>query len=190
MLEPAASWLSSWKLAAALGLFFGLGYLFGFFTGFGYSKSKSRVEIVEIYRGEQGTLAPSADRRGISPKNRTPSGTAKTEQTPPIEQAIAVAAAAPMQNIGLVLSDNSLGEDENGLYISGTVLNRSDHAFNAVRVAFDLCDSQGTPYNSVTDMSSERMEPGDAWGFTIYIPYTEMSLFSSYRLQSIMGVNN
>jgi hypothetical protein len=32
------------------------------------------------------------------------------------------------------------------------------------------------------------MEPGASWDFTIYIPYSEMDRFKSYRLQSMMGV--
>jgi hypothetical protein len=87
----------------------------------------------------------------------------------------------------LLLEEHELGEDENGLFVYGTIFNRSSHAYDAVRVTFDLCDGKGQPYSGITDITHDRMEPGDSWGFTIYIPYTEMDLFSSYRLQSIMG---
>jgi hypothetical protein len=59
--------------------------------------------------------------------------------------------------IGLVLGGHSLDEDENGLFISGTVINMSDHAFDAVRIAFDLRDSQNQPYSYVADTATETM---------------------------------
>jgi hypothetical protein len=98
--------------------------------------------------------------------------------------------ALQADDIDLILTEDGIGTDENGFFISGTVLNTSAHAFDAVRITFDLCGRSGEPYADVTDASNARMEPGDVWGFTIYIPYMNMEKFSSYRLQSIMGVTN
>jgi hypothetical protein len=97
---------------------------------------------------------------------------------------------ASSADIGLVLDDHWMDSDDNGLFIAGTVRNASGHAFSGVRIAFDLLDSGGEPYTAVTDKATERMEPGDTWGFTMYIPYSEMDKFSSYRFQSVMGVTN
>jgi hypothetical protein len=178
------------KFFLALALFFGLGYAAGFFSGFGYSRSLAERDVIGASHKPQwtGRISPDAARG-------TPTEDVLPDQTPDeVEtgaQYVEEPDAEPSPgDIDLVLGEHSLGEDENGLFISGTVINRSSHAFNAVRIAFDLCDSRNRPYNYVTDTATETMEPGDSWGFTIYIPYTEMGMFSSYRLQSIMGVTN
>lgn len=105
----------------------------------------------------------------------------------PLEQGSDENQNISFENIELVLESDQLDDDENGLYISGIVVNRSNHPFDAVRIEFELCDKEGKAYSSVTETSGERMELGDSWGFTIYIPYSEMDLFSSYKLHSIMG---
>jgi hypothetical protein len=170
------------RLVLFLALFFGAGYSLGFFTGLGYSKFYAAGEFAE-------TPDVPSDETSPAPMPESPDDSAGMPETS--EPADDPPDADPdMQGIDLVLGNHSLDEDENGLFISGTVINRSDHAFDAVRIAFDLCDSNDRPYSYVTDTAAGRMEPGDSWGFTIYIPYTEMSLFQSYRLQSIMGVTN
>ncbi|MDR1650776.1 MAG: FxLYD domain-containing protein [Synergistaceae bacterium] len=163
------------KKAILLGLFFGMGFASGFFSGFFYAGTipepafpapggKQSAEITE----------PPAEIRPDAPA--VASG---EPETPPL----------PIKgNIDLELIDSWMDSDENGLYITGTVKNISSHSFDAVRVAFDLCDSGGKPYTTVTDRNSELMEPGDEWGFTIYIHYTDIEKLSAYRLQSIMGV--
>jgi hypothetical protein len=173
-------------------LFFGVGYTAGFFSGFGYSKSWARFDAAGVLyqQPEPGgtsvdtTLgALTADVPQDAVLKETPEGDGQyTDEEYDGEPGL--------DGIDLVLSGHSLDEDENGLFISGTVVNMSDHVFNAVRIAFDLCDSQNQPYSYVADTATETMEPGDSWGFTLYIPYTEMRMFSSYRLQSIMGVTN
>ena len=180
---PAGKFL----LALLLALFFGVGYAVGFFSGFGYSKSLAGSYAIGVSREPQreGKVSLDAARGALTDALLDQ---AADEASAPYEEE--PDAGPDPGDIGLVLNGHSLGEDENGLFISGTVVNRSSHAFNAVRIAFDLCDSRNRPYNYVTDTATETMEPGDSWGFTIYIPYTEMGLFSSYRLQSIMGVTN
>ena len=91
-------------------------------------------------------------------------------------------------DIGLVLEEYWMGSDDNGLYIAGAIRNSDDDAFDSVRVAFDLLDGQGGAYSAVTTRNDDRIESGDVWDFTIYIPYSEMDKFNSYRLQSVMGV--
>ncbi|MDR1916030.1 MAG: FxLYD domain-containing protein [Synergistaceae bacterium] len=196
--KPNISDKNNGRKFALHGLFFGVGFTLGFLICFGFLRAKVNAELLmysNAMPASERELAPassslpeggkdnlsmavSALSQDSSPPPSGPSGT-DTETT-----------AMPTRDIDLVLSEHELGEDENGIFISGTVLNDSVHAFDAIRVAFDLCDRSGEPYSSVSDWSNEHMEPGDVWGFTIYIPYTDMDKFSSYKLQSIMGVTN
>jgi len=146
------------KTPASFGLFFGMGFLCGFFVCLATEQTPRDAPPDSA---AASVLAVSADSRG---------------------------ALAIEGNIDLALEDERMDSDENGLFITGTVKNISAHSFDAARIAFDLCDRGGEPYTVVTDRNAERMEPGDVWGFTIYIPYTDMDKFSSYRLQSIMGI--
>jgi hypothetical protein len=198
---------------AVCGLFFGVGFLLGFLICFGCLRAKTAAELqmysraggesVAAVRAASAVKAPprpaSAD---AGPSSADLSGVlgvfeASGELGDSAEAPGPTGAgedlwidALPAEDIDLVLAEDGLGSDENGFFISGTVLNDSVHAFDAVRVTFDLCDRSGEPYADVTDASNARMEPGDVWGFTIYIPYMNMEKFSSYRLQSIMGVTN
>ncbi|MDR3355210.1 MAG: FxLYD domain-containing protein [Synergistaceae bacterium] len=178
------------KFLLALALFFGVGYAVGFFSGFGYSRSLSGYGVIGSSHNPQWTGRISPDVARGTPTWDVVPAQAPTEADGGSQYVQDPDGRPDLGGIDLVLSGHSLGEDENGLFIAGTVVNRSNHAFDAVRIAFDLCDSQNRPYNYVTDTATEIMEPGDSWGFTIYIPYTEMGMFSSYRLQSIMGVTN
>jgi hypothetical protein len=165
-------------------LFFVVGYTAGFFSGFGYSGSLGS-DVTGAPPQLPGTEMASPDIPRGAPNADIPGDAISKEA---VEEEYGGGQGG--DGIGLVLSGHSLDEDENGLFISGTVINMSDHAFDAVRIAFDLCDPQNRPYSYVSDTATEIMESGDLWGFTIYIPYTEMRMFSSYRLQSIMGVTN
>ncbi|MDR1943985.1 MAG: hypothetical protein LBQ19_04100 [Synergistaceae bacterium] len=160
------------KFVILIGLLFGLGYMTGFFSGFGYGKFKAPAERQVAV----ATNAPSL------PDAAAAFGLPGAEEEHDEDDAV-------LLDSELVLGEHELGEDENGLFISGMIFNRSPHGYDAVRVAFDLCDSNGGAYSGITDVTYERMEPGDSWGFTIYIPYSDMSLFSSYKLHSIMGTS-
>jgi hypothetical protein len=165
------------KIVALLGIFFGLGFAAGFLTGFGYLDIMARNETPSAAAYWGGDYARVAALAGpIDAKSDD--GARDTSQENGEEAGY---------GSELMLSGHELGEDENGLFISGTIYNKSQHGYDAVRVTFDLCDSEGEAYTDVTDITHNRMAPGDYWGFTIYIPYSEMLLFSSYRLQSIMG---
>ena len=155
------------RFFAILGIFFGLGFVLGSLTCFGYLGTQPRVQVVEVQR--EGPAATSAD--------------APSEIR--IETNVTV---EPGQEAELLLEENYLGNDEDGTFIGGIVANRSDHPFDAVRVAFDLQDPSGETFASVTETQAERMEPGDRWEFTIYIPYTEMARFAGYTLQNLVGV--
>jgi hypothetical protein len=156
---------SGGKVIILLGLFFGLGFMTGFFTGYGYERPHPGERKSAIASAAPETVvardegAPEDGEGGIPPDSE------------------------------LALEEQELGEDENGLFVSGTVHNRSRHSYDAVRVTFDLCDSSGRAYSGISDITYDKMAPGDSWGFTIYIPYSDMALFSSYRLQSIMGTS-
>jgi hypothetical protein len=156
------------KVIILLGLFFGLGFMTGFFTGYGYERPRASE------REGKSAIASAAAPETV--------GSADERETEYEEDEI------PLDS-ELALEDQELGEDENGLFVSGTIHNRSRHSYDAVRVTFDLCDSSGKAYSGISDITHDRMAPGDSWGFTIYIPYSDMALFSSYRLQSIMGTS-
>jgi hypothetical protein len=165
------------RIVALLGIFFGLGFTAGFFTGFGYMDIMARnkeAAVAAYERGEPSRAGAVGEPAAV--KSADGSNEISHESDDEAEY-----------DSGLIISEHELGEDENGLFISGTIYNRSSHGYDAVRVTFDLCDSKGEAYTDVTDITRSRVEPGDYWGFTIYIPYSEMILFSSYRLQSIMG---
>lgn len=146
--------------------------MLGFLLGFGHFRASHR--FADTQREDIGTLqsAPVAEK----PVSRNPN-------TPPDDTP-----GTPPADIGLELTTHDLGEDENGLFISGTIYNRAELAYDAVKVIFDLCDDEGVAYSYVTDSISGNMHPGDSWSFSIYIPYMELVRFSSYRLQNIMGV--
>jgi hypothetical protein len=159
------------KLVALVGIFFGFGFVAGFLSGFNCDRILAERRDRDVVTAERTSV--SAD-KFIAPVR-------SADPAPPEEQGEA------QFDSELVLEGHELEEDENGLFISGTIYNRSTHGFDAVRVTFDLCDSKGKAYSGITDITHDKMEPGDSWGFTIYIPYSDMGLFSSYRLQSIMG---
>ncbi|MDR1471891.1 MAG: FxLYD domain-containing protein [Synergistaceae bacterium] len=165
---------------AVYGLFFGVGFLLGFLACLGCLSVRTSTEVQVRARAKTPAAAPGAAKSEAGGAVPKPSGRVAKEN--------AASSAELARDIGLVLAEDGVGEDENGFFISGTVLNDSSHAFDAVRVTFDLCDKSGEPYAEVTDLLKGRMEPGDLWGVTIYIPYMNMDKFSSYRLQSIMGV--
>jgi hypothetical protein len=180
MTGNSGGWTPGGKILALLGVFFGVGFMTGFFTGYGYRPaSPARGGATAVNASAQ----PAPEGGGVSrdaapedPKTEYGEDEAYEENSVPPDS-------------GLALTEHELGEDENGLFVSGTVVNRSDLGYDAVRVTFDLCDATGKAYGGVTDVTYDRMVPGDSWGFTIYIPYSEMGLFSSYRLQSIIGAS-
>jgi hypothetical protein len=180
----------SGKIAALLGIFFGIGFLVGFFTGYGYrpAVTAGSPAVAESPAGlaPNGpvTATASPDISAWAPE--TPDGWEDQDGQGGIEDE--ESETLPPDS-GLTLEAHELGEDENGLFISGTILNGSSHGYDAVRVTFDLCDASGKVYSGVTDVTYDSMAPGDSWGFAIYIPYAEMGLFSSYRLQSIIGAS-
>ena len=157
-------------LTAALGIFFGTGFLCGFLSGYRYAAINIAGELPVIVRedGESGGA-----RFAESPRNEF-SGEADAE--------------IHIGDIGLVLEDYWMDSDNSGLFIAGAIRNSDVGAFDSVRVAFDLLDSYENAYSAVTARNDERMEPGDTWDFTLYIPYGEMDKFNSFRFQSIMGV--
>ena len=161
-----------------LGIFFGLGFVLGFLTCFGYLGTRTKVEVVEIYR--DGPRSSSADARQPP---ASPAGQAAAAPS-----GMQFDADLPIEDLELVLEEHFLGSDESGTYIGGLVANRSDHPFDAIRLEFDLNDRDDRSFASVTETQADGMEPGDVWEFTIYIPYTEMQRFVGYRLRSIMGV--
>jgi hypothetical protein len=161
-----------YKATVALGIFFGAGFLCGFLSGYRYAAANLVCEVPRAAQNFKG--ASSGDFSGSSD-----------------ERVSAVSEDAPIDaasDIGLVLEDYWMDSDDNGLFIAGAVKNADASAFDSVMVAFDLLDDHEQAYSAVTRRNNERMEPGDSWDFTIYIPYSEMDKFKSYRLQSVMGV--
>ena len=156
-------------LTAALGIFFGTGFLSGFFTGYQYAALNFVPEV-------SWSVIPETEVAEIDFD--------KIERFDVIERFDIFA----IDDIGLVLEDYWIDSDDNGLYIAGAVRNSDDEAFDSVRVAFDLLDGYENAYSAVTVRNDERMEPGDIWDFTIYIPYSELDKFNSFRFQSVMGV--
>jgi hypothetical protein len=167
---------SSLKKTSALGIFFGVGFLCGFLVGFGYASFNIKIET-QVIGQTKDVAAPASPDNGMVVSVLVPNETKEPDGVSSVD-------------IDLVLDDHWMDSDENGLFITGAVINESDHSFTGVRIAFDLTDSNGEPYTTVTDTAKERMAPSDTWGFTIYIPYSDMDKFSSYRLQSIMGVTD
>jgi hypothetical protein len=156
----------SYKTVILAGIFFGLGFAAGFLAGFNFDRGEAQLPLGAF--AEDNSVSSDASAAVPLPLARQDDEAAEMDSD-------------------LVLEDDELGEDENGLFISGTIYNRSSHGYDAVRATFDLCDAGGLAYGGVTDVTYDRMAPGDSWGFTIYIPYSEMDKFSSYRLHSIMG---
>lgn len=169
------------SLFVVLGLFFGFGFVAGFYVGFGYSRHLDRVATV-IAASEDVSLDASA----VAPEARPTSGEARAKAS---ESEDELAEEILSRNTELVLVEHELGSDENGVFLCGTVENRSSHAFDAVQVSFELYDKSGKAYGNLTERNTERMEPGDAWGFTAYIPYSELDRFSSYKLYGIVGTS-
>lgn len=169
-----------WKTLVALGLFFGAGFTAGFLTGFEYGfGNRPPASPTEVR---------SADTEPLLQDATTASEPDASRDVVQNEAAEIFGEEAEIDDEEFALTEHELGDDENGLFISGTVVNRSQNAFDAVQVAFELCDTKGRPYATITDRTTERMDPGDSWGFVVYIPYSEMKQFHSYRLQGIMGV--
>ena len=158
-------------LAAALGIFFGTGFLCGFLSGYRYA-------AIDLAAYE----LPANIREDTAP------GDAQFSEFQPDEVSEDMAAETGIGDIGLVLEDYWIDSDDNGLFIAGAIRNADMSAFDAVRVAFDLLDGRGNAYSAVTARNDERMEPGDTWDFTVYIPYSEMDKFNSFGFQSVMGV--
>ncbi len=173
-----------WKSLVALGLFFGIGFTVGFLAGFEYGFSNRPTDSSLEARSE-GVVPPSPN-ASIEPPQSASLGALQNENTKGYDADDE--GEAVIESGEFTLAEHELGDDENGLFISGTVVNRSQNAFDAVQVSFELCDTKGNAYATVTDRTTERMDPGDSWGFVVYIPYAEMKQFHSYRLQGIMGI--
>jgi len=156
--------------AAALGIFFGTGFLCGFLSGYRYAvfNAESKLSVIVSEDREAGDSLFSEFLRDGTP-----------------EQA---EGEADVGDIGLMLEEYWMDSDDNGLFIAGAIRNSDNSAFDSVRVAFDLLDGHEEAYSAVTVRNNERMEPGDTWDFTVYIPYSEMDKFNSFRFQSVMGV--
>ena len=155
---------------AAFGIFFGAGFLAGFLTGYKYAADNLVCELPAIIpenAASDDARLPAASWDAVPEESVTEAGTG---------------------DIGLVLEDYWMDSDDNGLFIAGAIRNADKGAFDSVRVAFDLLDNRENTYSAVTARNDERMEPGDTWDFTIYIPYAEMDKFNSFRFQSVMGV--
>ena len=151
-------------------VFFVLGLALGVSFGFGYARS---------------LLPPEAHDEAARPA--APSETHATEASSTEENAPNIPDISSL-DVGLLLQEHALGEDENGLFIAGTLRNETEYPYNAVKVVFDLCDTTSEAYSYVTDGPEYGMESGDSWSFCIYIPYTDLVRFSSYRVRSILGV--
>jgi hypothetical protein len=160
----------------ALGLFFGAGFLCGFLSGYKYASLSAVRELPPAY------YETSNETSGGTPADLNIQGAGETET---LEEETEMPSAG---GIGLVLEDHWMDSDDNGLFIAGMVKNDDTKGFNAIRIAFDLLDENGQVYSAVTGRNDEGVEPGASWDFTIYLPYSEMDIFKSYRLQSVMGV--
>jgi len=160
-------------LAAALGIFFGTGFLCGLFSGYKYADNFFYELPVIIRENAASVDVPLA-------------GVMRDAASEDVEAEADI--EIDTGDIGLVLEDYWMDSDDNGLFIAGAIRNADSGAFDSVRVAFDLLDSRESAYSAVTVRNDERMEPGDTWDFTIYIPYAEMDKFNSFRFQSVMGV--
>lgn len=170
------------KALVALGVFFGLGFTIGFLVGFGYGHvtpsplPEGTRQIAEKGKGAVSTDVPrSGIRQGAPPL-------AASEDNIELDNLVSI------KDGEFELINHELNDDENGIYISGTVANRSKNAFDAAQIVFELCDTRGKPFTTISDRTTERMDPGDLWGFVVYIPYTDLRSMDSYRLQGIMGV--
>ncbi|MDR1137139.1 MAG: FxLYD domain-containing protein [Synergistaceae bacterium] len=162
------------KKTVAAGVLFGMGFLCGFLSGYNYAGKNIVYESPPILLNEENISS-----RDIQSNPETSAGTEIFEDAPAFPE---------VGDIGLSLREHWMDSDEHGLYIAGQVKNDGPNSFDAVRVAFDLCDDEGGIYSAVTARNDERIEPGEAWDFTAYLPYSDMDKFKSYKLQSIMGV--
>jgi hypothetical protein len=160
-----------YKFAVAFGVFFGCGFLCGFFSGYSHVRRDGSV-AVESPLVIQATVGPA------TPSSAGGNGVASDDATP----------GTASEDIGLVVEEHWIDSDDSGLFIAGAVKNSGAGAFDAVRVAFDLLDAGGEAYSAVTARNGDGVGRGESWDFTIYIPYSEMDKFKSYRLQSVMGV--
>jgi hypothetical protein len=164
------------RRSAAAGLLVGMGFFCGFLSGYKYAGENIVCEIPPMFSSEE-----TASSRDISPHSGTAAETGASDDIPAVSE---------NADIGLSLQEHWMDVDDYGIYIAGTVKNDGPNSFDALRVAFDLYDSEGRIYTAVTARNDERMEPGESWDFTAYIPYSDMDRFEFYRLQSIMGVKN
>ena len=156
--------------AAALGIFFGTGFLSGFLSGYRYAADNIARELPVLANKDIATGGELFS---------------EFSWETVFEEAVA---EIDTGGIGLVLDEYWIDSDEHGLFIAGAIRNEDRGAFDSVRVAFDLLDNRENAYSAVTVRNDERMEPGETWDFTIYIPYGEMNKFNSFRFQSVMGV--
>jgi hypothetical protein len=167
-------------VAAALGAALGTGLAIGFLIGRELSPALARLNppaaasaAPEIPGpGFQGDGQPGSGLNEPSSGESPDTGLIMTRQT---------------RDIGLTLENSWMDADENGLFIAGVIKNSRGNSFDAIRVTFDLLDPKGMAYSAVTGKNDEPVGPGESWDFTIYIPFSEMDKFSSYRLQSLIG---
>ncbi|MDR1509042.1 MAG: FxLYD domain-containing protein [Synergistaceae bacterium] len=163
------------KKTVAAGILFGAGFLIGFLSGYKYASENIVCEVPPMFSGVEKISSQDV----TSPYLGMAAETEISGDAPTVPE---------IADIGLSVQEHWMDSDDHGLYIAGTVRNYGVNSFDAVRVAFDLCDAEGRIYTAVTARNDERIEPGESWDFTAYIPYSDMDKFNSYRLQSIMGV--
>jgi hypothetical protein len=170
--ETSGALRSRTKKAAAAGILFGAGFMCGALSGYNYAAGNIVCEVPPISSGVVNMSLPE-----------TPGDEAEISADIPD-----FSEPGDMEDIGLSLQEHWMDSDEHGIYIAGMIKNDGLNPFDAVRVTFDLCDSDGKAYSAVTAKNDERIEPEESWDFTAYLPYSDMNRFDSYRLQSIMGV--
>ena len=122
------------KAAAALGIFFGSGFLCGFFSGYAHAL-RGKSSVME----STAVILPAADPAALP--------SVSTEDEVISDDAFQMNAS---EDIGLTVDEHWIDSDDNGLFIAGAVKNSGAGAFDAVRVAFDLLDSGGEAYSAIT----------------------------------------
>ncbi|MBP9627089.1 MAG: FxLYD domain-containing protein [Synergistaceae bacterium] len=131
--------------------------------------------------GKKSLIQPEISRSSIVSSDLSAKGSIKKEND------VKIAENTPQEPPSLILVSQEMGEDEEGLFIYGTVKNVSGSDYDVVQVEFDLCDNQERPYHVVKEKTTEGLRNNDSWGFTLYVPYTEREKFASYHLRSLSG---
>ena len=148
--------------------------------------------IVFIFGFALGMLTENLKMGSPTPDLRTSKTEAIALISSDAPQSLDLVERLPLQSVDewgdLKVEFHELGEDDNGLFIHGSIKNGMEKNYSALQIEFELLDNDGKGYYIVRERLNEGLNKGEKWNFTTYIPYSEQQLFSSYKLYSLTAI--